>query len=544
MDTPFTKISDEVRELDSPILVVVDDIDRLQTVELLELLKVVRLLGRFPGIDYLLAYDEDTVVDTLSHGRWVTEGANRGRAFMEKIVQYPLSLPPLLRPQVAAMLEEGFLNVLGQERTKRLFADGRIFSPITRTMPQILETPRAVQRYLAQVELQFASHVEGEVDDVDLILATFLRLQFPELFTELENWKSELTRQASYAVSLSAQDQDTDWNPLYSRVNFSRRRVAEEILNVLFPETVGRRLGRHDIGRFAHPDYFDRYLAQTVPDGDIPDSIVIEALERAARGDAFSLRGLLVEEGDNAALAISKVRDRYPELSYYGDSYKEMGSPCTPELFACGMKILDELPDRYDSWTNERAQCTYWLASLLGILFTEDPNRDLTAQIDECENIERRAHVLSTAAQLADIQNNISTRDAIARLLVRETERISGLVLADLRKRDNAPGTLAYTFLFEVVAEFGDGSELQNGIEEGLRSNAFTVEDVAARHVSFLYASGSARSAPWAASFSADLFTALTGIPADQPEFSEKGDWKDRSWTRRKSFARKYIHVD
>src|SRR5699024_317292 len=102
--------------------------------------------------------------------------------------------------------------------------------------------------------------------------------------------------------------------------------------------------------------------------------------------------------------------------------------------------------------------------------------------------------VLSTAAQLADIQNNISTRDAIARLLVRETERISGLVLADLRKRDNAPGTLAYTFLFEVVAEFGDGSELQNGIEEGLRSNAFTVEDVAARHVSFLYASGSARS--------------------------------------------------
>jgi hypothetical protein len=51
-------------DIGAPILVVVD-IDRLQPAELLDLLKVVRLLGRFHGVDFLLAYDERTIVETL-----------------------------------------------------------------------------------------------------------------------------------------------------------------------------------------------------------------------------------------------------------------------------------------------------------------------------------------------------------------------------------------------------------------------------------------------------------------------------------------------
>lgn len=61
----FAEVSAELAKLETPILVVVDDIDRLQTSELLDLLKVVRLLGRFPGVDFLLAYDERTRVETL-----------------------------------------------------------------------------------------------------------------------------------------------------------------------------------------------------------------------------------------------------------------------------------------------------------------------------------------------------------------------------------------------------------------------------------------------------------------------------------------------
>ena len=91
----FDEIAEALRELDTPVLVVVDDIDRLQPSELLDLLKVVRLLGRFPGVDFLLAYDEQTLVETLQSPARGTASKARARAFMEKIVQYPLTIPPL-----------------------------------------------------------------------------------------------------------------------------------------------------------------------------------------------------------------------------------------------------------------------------------------------------------------------------------------------------------------------------------------------------------------------------------------------------------------
>lgn len=537
----FSEISKELQALDSPILIVVDDIDRLQATELLDLLKVIRLLGRFPGIDFLLAYDEDTVVDTLSYGRWGGEGSSRGRAFMEKIVQYPLSLPPLLRSQIVKMLETGFSEILGSERTTRTLSDGRILSPVTKTMPKGLGTPRAIQRFLAQVQQQFESHAEGEIDEVDLILATFLRMQFPELYAELENWKQELTRQAPQSISLNVQESNTDWEPLLTKTSSARRRIALEILEVLFPVMAGRKLVRRDIGRFAHPDYFDRYLAQTVPGGDISDGVINEALELAANGEPSRLRGLLINpNSEDVPLVLSKICDRYPDVAYYGDSYREMGVVYTRELFACGMSILDELPDRYNSWTNERTQCTYWLASLLGILLTEDSTQDLTEQVDECESIERRAHVLSTAARRTENLQG-PARGAIRGLMDRETERLSELLLKDLRERDNASGDLAYSFLFDLVCEFGDGSHFQDAIREGVRRNEFTLEDVAARHVSFSYTSRGAQSAPWAATFSAGLFTQITGVPASEPDFGEKGTWEDRSLLQRREFARRYI---
>lgn len=540
----FTDISGKLQNLESPILVIVDDIDRLQATELLDLLKVIRLLGRFPGIDFLLAYDEDTVVDTLSHGRWGSEGVDRARAFMEKIVQYPMSLPPLLRTQIVKLLETGIAEILGPDRTERSLTAGRIVSPLTKTMPAELRTPRAIQRFLAQVEQQFESHVEGEVNDVDLILTTLLRVQFPDLFAELEDWKRELTRQEPQPISFSAQEQQTDWEPLLSKASSARRRNAKELLETIFPVIAGRKLGRRDIGRFAHPDYFDRYLAQAIPDGDIPDSVVTSALGSAAEGDASTLRSLLVtQDSDIAALALAKIRDRYPDVAYYGDTYKEMGSLCTPELLASGMSILDDLPDRIESWTNELSQCTYWLAFLLRILLTENPTQDLTEQIDKCQSIERRAHVLSSATiSMENLSGPAQT--AITQLIVRETERIIESLLADLTEGEKAPGSLAYSFLFGLVTEFGDLPQLQEGIQEGLRSGAFTVEDIAARLVSFSYMMGSTRRTPWAASFSAELFTKITGIAAEAPDLSEKGDWEDKSWSRRKEFARQYIHTD
>lgn len=93
-DKAFKAAADELKKLSTPVLLIADDIDRLQTEELLALLKVVRLLGRFPGVHYLLAYDESTLFQALSETNLVGEDDSAAARFMEKIVQYPLVVPP------------------------------------------------------------------------------------------------------------------------------------------------------------------------------------------------------------------------------------------------------------------------------------------------------------------------------------------------------------------------------------------------------------------------------------------------------------------
>ena len=244
----FAEVAEELRRLGTPILVVVDDIDRLQPAELLDLLKVVRLLGRFPGVDFLLAYDEQTLVEILQDPARGRVSTARARAFMEKIVQYPLSMPPLLTGKIVKMLNAGLTEIVTPERVEAAFDTHRFGDIILTTMPSQLTTPRAIERFLAQVREQFRIHDLDEMNDVDLILATFLRVQFPDLFARLQPWKSELTRGSVGRIGLSPRDDSKpNWDELLGAVEDDQdRRDARAVLQSLFPAVTVKAAARFE----------------------------------------------------------------------------------------------------------------------------------------------------------------------------------------------------------------------------------------------------------------------------------------------------------
>ena len=191
----FDEIAAALRELDTPVLVVVDDIDRLQPSELLDLLKVVRLLGRFPGVDFLLAYDEQSLVETLQTPGQGSSSKARARAFMEKIVQYPLSIPPLLTSQIVRMLDVGLTEILTQKRVETSFDKQRFGDIILKTMPSQLATPRAVDRFLAQVREQMVGGVSAYAEDVrtrNYPAAEHGYTMSPDEAAELAHWAEQL----------------------------------------------------------------------------------------------------------------------------------------------------------------------------------------------------------------------------------------------------------------------------------------------------------------------------------------------------------------
>ncbi len=537
----FDEIASALRELDTPVLVVVDDIDRLQHSELLDLLKVVRLLGRFPGVDFLLAYDEQTLVETLQNPAQGTASKARARAFMEKIVQYPLTIPPLLTSQIVRMLDTGLTDILTLERIETSFDKHRFGDVILTTMPRQLTTPRAVERFLAQVREQFRAHDLDEMNDVDLILATFLRVQFPDVFARLQARKADLTKVTSSNFGSNREAREPDWDALVSVLDQAEdRHDALSVLGAIFPAARGKNPSRVAARRFAHPDYFDRYLAQAIPEGDIPDSLISQLLEKAAAGNADDLRALLTDaDNDRVMLGLSKIRERYPDVDEV-DYHTGPKGPITLELLTVAMVLVDEAnDDRMSTFTWTSDQLRWWAATLLRRLLSADPTRDVDSALLGCSQIHRRTHVLTTATR--DMRRlSDATQNALTEALQREVGRILPMLLADLRTGDNSHGETGSSFLYELVAESERLGELKKQIADGLAANDFTIEDVAARFVGLAYIiGGSGR--PSSASFSGDLFTKITGVAARSTDHRETGEWDDTGWPRRREFAAQFI---
>lgn len=538
----FLEVSDQLRSLDTPILVVVDDIDRLQPGELLDLLKVVRLLGRFPGVDFLLAYDERTVVETLQDLKPGAVNRARARAFMEKIVQYPLSMPPLLTGKIVKILDEGLTAIVTPERIETAFDKNRFGDIILTVMPNQLATPRAIGRFLAQVKEQFRIHDLGEMNDTDLVLGTFLRIQFPDLFAELQRWKPKLTYSRS-RWSLSTREKDPEtWETLLEKVEGEKNQQdARMVLEALFPAVKSNQGSTPSARRFAHPDYFDRYLAQTIPDGDIPDATITQALDMAAAGDPTLLRTLIITADDEqSTLALSKIRARYPDPTDYRPSGNTQG-PVTVELIASGMSLVDDLTERTNSWRSDLSSTVYWIANATRTAATNIPDIDLIGAYAICKRLDRRAYAVSAATNEME-RLSPTAQQVLQKLYKHEAGLILPKLVADLRAGDEATGELSGVFLFNFVtgADPDLKARLQRQVRDGLEAGEFTIEDIAARFVGLAYVIGGT-GMPSSASFYGAPFTELTGVPAKSTQHNEREEWPHVSWPRKREFARKYL---
>ncbi|WP_172652034.1 KAP family P-loop NTPase fold protein [Rhodococcus opacus] len=173
----FKEASKDIVEAGIRILVVVDDIDRLHADELVAVLKTVRLLGNFPGIHYLLAYDRNTVLDVLS-ATSIAKNSDRALQFLEKIVQYPFDLPPLqqsdrVREVTTALAKVEATHSLGPILSGR----GPFGSPVDDLLSLVpsgdLETLRAIHRLVTQFDIALTVIHPSEINAVDLLFLTF-----------------------------------------------------------------------------------------------------------------------------------------------------------------------------------------------------------------------------------------------------------------------------------------------------------------------------------------------------------------------------------
>jgi hypothetical protein len=316
-ETPWHKQFEEVSEilasLGTRVLLVADDIDRLDADELLALLKVVRLLGRFPNVHYLIAYDQATVESLLN-----SKGlAYRSTAFMEKIVQYPFEVPPIAQVIQRSMLADTIIKFLEAYKVPLRSPQGDRFSEFIGILAPALSTPRAQTRFGEQL-MAFGGMLDfKEIDVVDFVALSFLRVFYHNIYDRIPMWKNALQSGKELVGPYFSQSEinDDEWmSRIRPLVNHDDDAVlVKHILGGLFPGIKSNVLTAKP-HRLALSDnvYFARYFLFGIAEDDIEDQLIESALNNITAGDnahpdVERYRDIL--DGDNnqlAALAYEK----------------------------------------------------------------------------------------------------------------------------------------------------------------------------------------------------------------------------------------------
>ena len=174
------KIGRALRSQGRPIIVILDDLDRLTIGEIRDVFRLVRLTASFPNIIYVLAFDRDQVEGALS------EDGQAGRAYLEKIVQMVLDLPRIsdevLLAEVEAALGESLSDIHGPEPL-----DENIWGDVLiHVIMPLMNNLRDVRRYCASIR-GTVINTAGEIFLPDILALEAVRIFLPDVLTQLRD---------------------------------------------------------------------------------------------------------------------------------------------------------------------------------------------------------------------------------------------------------------------------------------------------------------------------------------------------------------------
>lgn len=260
-DVPALKarIADELREAKVRILVIIDDIDRLDHDEVRQLFTVIKALADFPFVTYLLAFDREAAVQSLEQ-----DSGLPGARYLEKIIQVPFEIPLIDRSALQRALCARLDTVLGH--SSGIARDPRWVEVYDYGIMPLIQVPRDVVRFINAISMTFPA-VANEVNPIDFFAIEAIRIFLPALYDLIRSNESKVTgwgnsRRLGTDGSLDAFR--SAW------VQSLPSEVSDDVQNAmygLFPGIGGQPGDTNDVllgwqrdRRICHPDLFHIYF--------------------------------------------------------------------------------------------------------------------------------------------------------------------------------------------------------------------------------------------------------------------------------------------
>jgi predicted KAP-like P-loop ATPase len=332
-------------ELEQPMLIVMDDIDRLTKPEILQLLQLVKVNADFPNLVYLLAFDRAVVEKAL-------DGAtgSSGREYLEKIVQAGFDLPKAEQPDLDRVVTEELQQLIVKNSLIRNFDQERWSELFTKGLRPFFANMRDIRRFISTFSFGLGLFLKAgtlEVNAIDLIAIEALRVFEPDVYHALSGSASALCSQDwdFHNAGKANDERKSEIEAIIAHATPLHAQAVKEVLQNLFPEVHqflrGFRLGggtevtwsREQ--RICHQSFFDRYFVMGVPRGDVPLSTIETILAMAGDRSALAQHLRTAAAGSSTALVFERMRPHVDTLNV---------STIVPFVTAV-FDVGDDLPD-------------------------------------------------------------------------------------------------------------------------------------------------------------------------------------------------------
>lgn len=299
------------------LLVVIDDIDRLSPEEIRLVFQLVRVNADFPAIVFLLLYDEAFVVRALE--KYFPESS---RQFLEKIVQFQLSLPSLVENRLRDHAADELRTMVAHHPAYQPHLDiGRFNTFWADGLNSYIRNLRHAGRLLSS----FAFHLgafrsdDAEVNPLDLLVLEALRQFEPAVYRAIHRSADRLF---PHFEILSEQEEDRRaWEETLDAMASvaSQKEPCRRLLKHLFPRIFPKDrpfgpspedLQAANERRISHILYFHRYFRLTIDEDDIPDRQISELQNLFAEPQRFVERLDRLAGKGRLTLALTKLLAR------------------------------------------------------------------------------------------------------------------------------------------------------------------------------------------------------------------------------------------
>jgi hypothetical protein len=322
-----TKTEEILEKAGKRIVVLMDDIDRLETGEIQSVFRLIKLTASLNYVAYVLAFDDKVVSAALQEK--YGNVSQSGQGFLEKIIQVPLQLPKIPTSDLLEFCHECVNKSLATAKVELLSEERNIFEEHLAFIADQIHTPRQCKRYANGVTFAFGI-LKGEVNASDLLLIEALRIFHPALYKVIRENPAFFIAGEQLGSNMDPENFETEvMRKAWDGLNSQDQAALRKLLVHLFPYFGRSALQRQKIGlydpfadrqRIASKHYFDRFFTYSIPANDISDreiAILLRGIrERPVPETASQIHSMIKSAGHNGSKAfIDRIALRQELLS-------------------------------------------------------------------------------------------------------------------------------------------------------------------------------------------------------------------------------------